>query len=415
MKKIPIELAIVRPYAASSRVLHTDRPFLLASALRDYYDVNVIILASDISHPDGTRLERKDQSIIKEIASFVKFISSIPYNNSIGFARLLSELIYSIKLVHRLFSIKPKALLVVEPLFFSGWICLLYGTCFRVKVFADLIDAWPEALTVKKVSPLKLAFPWNFIFLPLSVSRSARFLVYNRIYLVSNSYKALLPKCVFNRVKVFYWCLGSESELQINDFISSPSFPPSISQLPDSQLTPFTLGYAGSFGAGYAINDLMIGMSRLEILFPGQYALQIAGSQKGFSSLSERIEIPSNVSYKGFLHLKDMAEFYRQVHSICLPYKPFSAVSMPIKFFDGLRFEKPFVSSLSLEAMSIINENGIGVSYESGQLDSFIKAVLRLKSSYKSFEQAIRLFARSSDQFKSTIVYSAFASDLLAQ
>ena len=415
MTKIPIELAIVRPYAANSRVLHTDRTFLLASALQDEYDASVIILASNISHPDGTRLARKDQSIIKEIAPFIKFLSSTPYNSSIGIARLLSEFVYSIRLIYGLLSSKPKALLVVEPLFFSGWICLLYGACFRVKVFADLIDAWPEALAVKKISPLKLAFPWNFIFFPLSISRSARFLFYNRIYLVSNSYKALLPKSVFKRVKVFYWCLGSELDLKVNNSISSPSILSSISQLPDRLLTPFTLGYAGSFGAGYAINDLMIGMSRLEILFPGQYVLHVAGSQKGFTSLSEAIKIPSNVSYKGFLNLKDMTEFYREVHSICLPYKPFSAVSMPIKFYDGLRFEKPFVSSLSLEAMSIINEHGIGVCYESSCSESFVKAVFQLRSSYRSFEQAIRLFARSSDLFNSSKVYSAFAADILAQ
>ena len=410
-----LRVLIVRPYAGSSSSrLHVDRAFLLGSELHQFPNVNVTMLVSDISHPSGQKMTRKEQSDFRKVVPFIRFLPSISYSRSLGFRRLLSEVIYSLFLIPALIRSRPSCILVVEPLFFTGWVCLAYGALVKIKVFSDLWDLWPEAFPVNKVSALKFAFPWDIIFAPLLLSRYFRFLLYQRIYIVSNSYKQILPPSSISRAILFYHCIGNTAfEIVSNNSSRSTILAPAESGS-ENLLSPFKLCYVGTLGAGCALEEVIEAIKELNHFYPKQFELHVAGSLESFYRLFKEEHLPPNIKHSGFLSSFQLEDFYSRMHAILMPYKRFSPIALPVKFFDGLRYSKPFVSSLTLEVSSIIDAERIGINYHAGDVQSLVEAVVRVRDEYPSFLSSINNFSRSTDIFDAHDIYSSFASDVIS-
>jgi glycosyltransferase involved in cell wall biosynthesis len=317
-------------------------------------------------------------------------------------------------LIPALIRSRPSCILVVEPLFFTGWVCLVYGALAKVKVFSDLWDLWPEAFPVDKVSALKFAFPWDIIFAPLLLSRYLRFLLYQRIYIVSNSYKQILPLSSASRTKLFYHCIGNTAL----DSVANVSFrslvraqtEPSFENL----LSTFKLCYVGTLGGGCAMEEVIEAINELNRSYPEQFELHVAGSPVSFFRLFQDVYLPPNVKHSGFISSSQLEDFYSQTHAILMPYKRFSPIALPIKFFDGLRYSKPFISSLTLEVSSIIDAEHIGINYHAGDVQSLVEAIVRIRDEYSSFLSSIQKFSKCTDLFSPCDVYSSFASDIVS-
>src|SRR6201999_140041 len=123
------------------------------------------------------------------------------------------------------------------PLFFVGWLALLYGLMFRTPIIADLIDLWPEADTAQRgglgAAARRVAYG------ALIASRGLRLRCYAATSFVSRTYaRHLAPRDA--EAKVFYWA----SQLTPN----GPS---------ETSADEAVAIYAGSLGVGYDIGTML--------------------------------------------------------------------------------------------------------------------------------------------------------------
>ena len=405
LREASMDLVILRPYALSSgSSLANDRYFALAkSAIRRGF--RVLLVAQSFSHSSLRQRSSKDLQVVSDKYVFARFISVPSYKKSTGLGRLFAELIYAFEAFIILVSLRPSRVLVGEPLFFTGWLALLYGFVFGKLVSCDLIDAWPEALSVPKYHPFALIAPFNILCFPLVASRSLRLVLYKRVFTVSESYISLIPRSVRNRVKVFYWCSQTFSNMatHVPNELNPYQFGPG---------SPFVISYAGSLGSGYDILTIIEAALILEQRFPGCFIFKIAGGGHK-SILFDQINA-KNIFFLGYLPSSEVRAVLSSSNSMLLPYAPNSAVAMPIKFFDAINLQLPVVSSLGLEAGDLITRYKIGTFYQAQNPESLAEAIINIRESYQSYSQNSReFFDRFSGVYASSGTYDKFAVELM--
>ena len=222
-------------------------------------------------------------------------------------------------------------------------------------------------------------------------------LLYSRIYLCSDSYKLLLPRTCLSKSHVYYWCLPS-------------SAPPRKRQHTLNQ--PFRVCYVGSLGLGYDIETLISAARVLEKFYPGEFYFEIAGGGQKSALFSNNC--PSNMIFLGYLAFVEVQRLLQNSNAGILPYVENSAVSIPIKLFDSINNSIPVVSSLSLETRDLMLSHGLGCYYEAGNVQSFVSAILQLRSSYTDYVSNVFSFVEliPGSVFDSSISYRNYASAL---
>jgi hypothetical protein len=83
----------------------------------------------------------------RNVLPFVAELDSPAYERNISWQRVMHELVFGLKALQLAVRLKPRMVIVGEPLSFVGWIFVAYGPLFGVEVAADVIDIWPEADT----------------------------------------------------------------------------------------------------------------------------------------------------------------------------------------------------------------------------------------------------------------------------
>lgn len=398
-------LMILRPYALSSEALLANDRYLNIAKASSSTGILVTLLAQNFSHSKLSARLPSELQIILDRYPFARFVSVPSYKRSTSLARLGAELIYALKAFTLLISLKPSHVLVGEPLFFTGWIALFYGFLFRKSISSDLIDAWPEALSIPKHHPLVFAAPFNIALFPLTASRALRLKLYQKLFTVSKSYIRLIPRSERSRAKVFYEC--------------SQSFEDKSISLPDERLpakfgcrSPFIISYAGSLGSGYDISTIIDAAVILEKWFPGCFVFNIAGGgHKSIQLTSSRVE---NLFFYGYLSSTDVCKVLSTSHSMLLPYNPNSAVAMPKKFFDAVNFRLPVVSSLKLECHDLIKGHNLGTCYQPQKPESLAYSIISISEDYREYYRSMCAFASlHSHAFSTRETYKQFAIDLL--
>jgi glycosyltransferase involved in cell wall biosynthesis len=392
------KITILRPYSLHSlQAIDNDRYHNLAMHLM-LLGNEVTLLVQDYSHGRSAHRSIVELAQIKQDLNYVRVISVPGYKTSLSLMRLASECIYAFKSFFLLLTLKPNIVLVGEPLFFVGWTALLFGFIFKSKIYADVIDSWPEALPLPKKDHLKLRKLYHFTLFPLFASRYIRFSLYERLYTVSQLYLCLFPEWRRHSVEVFYWCTRSKS------------LP--ICHREDVSIGKFNILYAGSFGKGYDIQTIIEAANFLHIYAPNRYVFHLAGGGEKASLLLSQ-SLPDNIFFYGFLSSASVGNLLESAHCVLLPYVKFSAVSMPIKFFDALAMGLPVISSLGLEAKRIIELNEIGVAYEAENPRDLVRAIVHLRHNFNTYlDRSLGYAASSQYMYDPDLVYAKFAQHL---
>ena len=369
-----IHLMILRPYSLSAESsLANDRYLNIAEASLSI-GVRVTLLAQAFSHSKLLARSPEDLRNILRLYPFASFVSVPSYKKSTGFRRLCAELVYAFKAFILLVRIKPSHVLVGEPLFFVGWIALFYGFLYSKSISSDLIDAWPEALSIPKRQPLEFTTPIKILFLPLLVSRAIRLKLYKKIFTVSKSYISLIPGSDRSRASIFYWCSKTFScaySAHESRKFKTAEFGPG---------SPFVISYAGSLGSGYDIRTIIKAAILLDQRFPGCFVFSIAGG--GHKSTLLLQSSAKNLSFFGYLSSLEASKMLSSSHLMLLPYSPNSAVAMPIKFFDAVNLCLPVVSSLGLECKDLIVSNRLGSCYQAESPESLATSIIEVRENH---------------------------------
>lgn len=393
------DLCILRPYALSSlNSISSDRYFHIASSLTRL-GYTAIIYAQRFSHSTFRPRLESELTDFQSAIPFARFANTPSYTHTIALSRLISEFVYSIQAFFFLFLVKPSRVLVGEPLFFTGWLAIIYGLITGSEIIADFIDAWPESLSIPKRSALVLHKPVKVILFPLLISRHLRCLLYDRIFVCSNSYLSLLPLSRRPDVLTYYWCSSLSEPIKLSGSID---------------IQPFRIAYTGSLGHGYDIETIIQAADILESLYPGIYRIDIAGSGPK-AHLLENTRIKS-LFYHGFLSTAHISTLLSRSHCMLLPYRLHSAVSMPIKFFDSIAIGLPVLSSLTLEAADLIKSHSLGLTFTAGHPDSLVRAIMQIHDNYSLYYRKSQLFSSSqaSKRFDKDFSYNSFAQSIVS-
>ena len=382
-------VSIVRPYAnLPSDGASNDRYVNLARALLDR-SINVQLICTSFVHNKKARRDMSESAYIKSLLPFVCEVDSTTYSHNISIKRIIHELVFGLKALKVVHRNRPTDILIGEPVFFIGWIFLIYAYIFRVKIKADLIDVWPEADTGLNRKTINLFSATAYAFLKLS--RILRLRLYHDVSFVSNSYSAMLNLSDKAR-NVFYW--GSDLKPDSDDI--------------QIGRRPLTIIYAGSFGEGY---DLLTLLEAAKMLAenPNVSIKIIFAGQGTYSEMVKTAAAHGIIDYVGNIDKKSLIELYFNCDIGLLPYKANSMVAMPIKFFDYINFGLFSLTSLALEAREVIEREHIGLVYEAGNSQDLYTKILEIAKSPERLTSVKPRCKALADLYSIEVQYKAFA------
>ena len=382
-------IAILRPYAmlpseggANDRYVNLCEKLAALGAEPELY-------CSDFIHNAKQRRMASAIALNAQRLPYLRQVRSIAYRSNLSPARIAHEAWFGLQVFWRLArGPRPDVVLVGEPLFAVGWIALLYGLLFRVPVLADLIDLWPEADTAIRhgfSGALRKA-----AYVALAASRGLRLRGYAAVSYVSRAYADRLAP----GAPVFYW--GSEL---------APRHPRAPSQ---DRLVAI---YAGSLGLGYDISTLLEAAAILHRQ-GAPLRVVIAGSGPRLAEV-RRAQSESVIDYLGQLGQAELTLAYESADIGLLPYQSGSMVAMPIKFFDYVNFGLAIASSLAMEARDLIEEKGLGVSYEAGDAKDLADKLIGLSANRAAIERARAACGALAKEFSVDAQYERFARFVL--
>jgi glycosyltransferase involved in cell wall biosynthesis len=380
-------ICVVRPYAnLPSDGAGNDRYVNLSLELRAR-GIDARLLCSNFVHNRKTKRSMEQVLANRRALPFVVELKSVGYTRNTSIRRVLYEVLFGIRALCWVALNRPRTILVGEPLFFVGWLFVLYGMVCGARISADVIDLWPEADT-RSLSGLGGAAV-RLLYTALTWSRTLRFRFYSSVSFVSRSYASVfrLP-----RSAVFYW--GSDL-------------------LPERVATKngrktITIVYAGSFGDGYDIQTVLEAARMLAAHERPQFRFLIAGGGTQEPLVRESAR-RSEVSYLGYIERQELIDLYMTADMGLLPYKANSTVAMPIKFFDYLNFGVFAISSLKLEVAEVIESNGIGLSYKAGDAQDLCDRILDASMDPDRLDRVRSVCRRLSEYYSIPRQYGGFA------
>jgi glycosyltransferase involved in cell wall biosynthesis len=381
-------ICVVRPYAnLPSDGAGNDRYVNLSLELRAR-GIDARLLCSNFVHNRKTKRSMEQVLANRRALPFVVEFGSVGYTRNTSIRRVLYEVLFGIRALCWVVLNRPRTILVGEPLFFVGWLLVLYGMLCGARICADVIDLWPEADT-RPLNGLGGAAV-RLLYRALKWSRTLRFRQYSSVSFVSRSYASVfrLPR----ESPVFYW--GSNL-------------------LPERVVTKnrhitITIVYAGSFGDGYDIQTVLEAARLLAAHERPQFRFLIAGGGTQEPLVRESAR-RGEVSYVGYIERQELIDLYTTADIGLLPYKANSIVAMPIKFFDYVNFGVFAISSLKLEVAEVIESNRIGLSYKAGDAQDLCDRILDASMDPDRLDRVRSVCTRLAKYYSIPCQYGGFA------
>lgn len=116
-----------------------------------------------------------------------------------------------------------------------------------------------------------------------------------------------------------------------------------------------------------------------------------AGTGPKEMALRRRAADCPRIRFRGYLEKDATASIFRRAHAGVIPMFPDSCVGVPNKLADYAAAGLRVVNSLPGETAQILDKFGAGVSYEAGNMVSFIRAVRKLRQLDHAVPDGFRL------------------------
>ena len=166
--------------------------------------------------------------------------------------------------------------------------------------------------------------------------------------------------------------------------------------------------YVGTFGHTYDLPLLAKVALQLEAAGRNDLGLVLAGNGPLLNRMQQDIKGLRNVVLTGWLDTPDIRELLGQTSVGLLPWNSIDD-AMPNKFFEYIAAGLPVISSAQGELNTLIEREGIGLSYRKGQCEEVTRAILKMSDQSELLSgcasRAASLFA---SRFREDAVYGEY-------
>ena len=392
----------ILPVQAATRPMRTG---MLANELVERGH-SVVWWSSTFSHQRKTLLYEKDTALEVEPGFQLNLIHAGRYQKNISLGRYFHH-----RLLARRFSEEarerpvPNVIVCAFPTIDLANQAVSYAKRNGVPIIIDIRDLWPDTFLDKSPKFLKGI---------LRVLLIQDFQRTKELLRNADSLAAISKGCLIwglryaNRHendddKIFYTGYPEENigKHEISDRIKA------FKQRIEGKIV-FT--FIGSFGHSYELGLICKAARRLIQMGLSNIHFALAGDGQQFKSVLRNARSLPNVSLLGWLDRFEIFDLLNLSHIGLVPC--LSVIdAMPNKPFEYLSAGLPILSSLEGEMEAIMTNHNIGCSYKSGDIDTFLKLIIKLSSDEKlrlqQSHNAIRLFR---NKFSSKIIYAAYAN-----
>lgn len=236
-------------------------------------------------------------------------------------------------------------------------------TAWGCRIVVDVQDLWPETFYQLLPSFLREIGPVIFARVHRMAARTYRGA--DRVTVVCQSYVALVQEQGRRRDTPQVFRLGC-------------SLPEPIRRETRGAGRALRLCYLGNLGTSYDIRTMVQGVCTLadeglsltlDVAGDGAHWGWVAGIAAGCRQ--------SPVRFHGYLDEAGMRVFLRLADIGVVPMRDSSCVGVPNKVVDYAAFGLAIISGLSGEALELLTDFAAGIGYETGNVESFIRAVRR--------------------------------------
>ncbi len=322
----------------------------------------------------------------------IELVPTPSYSRNVGAGRLWFELMFSRRVFDRAKRLdRPDLIIAADPPQFCGAAGRRLAGHFDAPLLIDCLDLWPE-LFVKAAPALARPFV-RIAALPLFRLRRRNVDAADLVIAVAETYRRAIT--------------GSSS-------VRSTTIPigvdvRALAVVSERDSKRIRVIYAGSLGEAYDLDTVLEAASMLR---HEGIDFVIAGRGPAEERLRNRIGSSglTNVTMVGHVSEAELPRLYGAADIALAPYIASSTVALPLKLFDYLAAGLPVVTSLSGEALQVLETAGAGLQYRAGDAAS-LTAVVRLLAGDREKLKAMAIAARAAaDQFDSAALYERYAA-----
>jgi len=342
------------------------RPYLAYNFFRNNNDVRVIY--SEFSHTFKKYIKYEDKNFIP--------VKTLGYKRNISFFRILSHIIFAVKIKAIIKKENPDLIYVTIPPNVAAYsVIKTIGNNKKTKVIIDIVDIWPETLPIPIVCKKCFNFfvGWFWKYLRNYALKRADYIVCE-----SNYFKQKLSLRSHNVQVIYLAKIIKYHEKSITNIASEKVI---------------KIAYLGSMNTITDFDTLLkvskkIGLNHVEIVLIGD------GERKDWllSALKE-----NKIKYTYFGKIFEEVK-KKEILSKCdfgfNGYRSNTEVALSYKSIDYLSYGLPLINSTKNDTWDCVEKYKIGFNYNKNTIDQLIENVktLNCKELEKMKENAYQCF-----------------------
>jgi hypothetical protein len=342
----------------------------------------VDVVTSDFDHTQKVKRAHLPCSPFKRVV----YLQTRPYSSNVGFARLISHLLFSFKAAAYLGKHRDKYDLVYSTLPLNIMTWLVFGRAREKTKIVDVIDIWPDVLPIpplarKALAPIFKVWKWLF---QSAVAKA------DIVMAVSDEFIREAGKYANKtaRVKRFYIGhnrLGASTEKQ----------------------PIFTVAYVGNLGRLYDFMTLVDVLAEAELRDTVQLFLIGKGDRQEWliGELEQR-----KLRYRFFGTVFDATRLADILRSCHVGFNGYINTSAAFSYKAGTYFAAglPIINSMTGDLQRLVEEYRLGENYEGGNRNQLRECLLRVSL------DAADLAANCETLFDSLLDASKIGADMKA-
>jgi glycosyltransferase involved in cell wall biosynthesis len=306
----------------------------------------------------------------------IKLLHSVTYTKNVSISRVINHYMISRKFskLARLES-QPDIILCSFPTMELSLAATRYGKERNVPVVIDVRDLWPN------------------IFIDLFPKR-IRWLVKAALFVFFKNTRKVFRECVsIIGVSDGYlqWGLSHAGRKRnINDAVFPLCYKKPIvtdNQLKDAKFALKNIGidsskiicwFVGTFGKTYNLSTVIDAARQLNKQGINNIQFVLSGNGENYSKWFKQAKGLSNVVFTDWVDFSQIAYLIRITDIGLAAYAEGAPQGLPNKIFEYLCAGVPILSSLQGETEALLSSNGCGLTYNAGDVESFLEKLFIL-------------------------------------